>query len=113
MEVADYIWRAVVLVPVLDGGGQKRDEYQEAECLQERLQGAHNGDAPRQDVIPEELDNKQLDNHDERNSQEPRNHLAGARRTALVVHETLRNSGIDLSVHDRSGLFGYFVCGLH
>ena len=72
MEVAAFLVRLR-----LNGDGQERDEYQEAEGLQDRLQGAYNGDAPRQDVIPEELDNEQLNYDNQRNRQEPRDHLAG------------------------------------
>lgn len=106
MEAAVFLVRSQA--GRLHGDGQKRDEYQEAECLQERLQWAHNGDAPRQDVIPEELDNEELYDNNERDREEPRDHIARTRRTALIIRETLCNSRIDQPVHCCSGLFGYF-----
>jgi hypothetical protein len=100
MEVVAY-WPAAAL---LHGGAhgtghQEREEDQEPEGLQEGLQGAHHGDAPCQDVIPQELDYEELDEHNDSNRHKTRQHYTTPTGPTLIIHETLRNSGIDKTVH--------------
>lgn len=47
-------------------GHQEREQNQEPEGLQECLQGLCEGHAAHEDVIPQVLDDKQLDRNDDR-----------------------------------------------